>query len=79
MGKKKKKDQIACLTRFYIFIFPWLIDVLEITNKLVRLIIIDPKIRLREIHRSPYPTGLVTWMHLQKAGLSLPLTDALMS
>lgn len=52
---------------------------LEITNKLARLIIIDPKIRLGEIHRSPYPTGLVTWMHLQKAGLSLPLTDALMS
>lgn len=52
------------MTSFYVFIFSFPTDVLEITNKLVRLIIIDPKIRLREIPRSPHPTGLVAWMHL---------------
>lgn len=40
--------RLPCLTCFYTFIFPLHIDVLEITNKLVRLIIKDPKIRLRD-------------------------------
>lgn len=79
MGKKKKNFRLPCLIRFYIFIFPFPSDELEVTNKLVRLSITDPKISLREIHYNPYPTGLVTWMHLQNAGLSFPLTDALMS
>lgn len=80
-GEKKKKNifRLPCLIRFYIFIFPFPSDELEVTNKLVRLSITDPKISLREIHYNPYPTGLVTWMHLQNAGLSFPLTDALMS
>lgn len=77
--EKKKKIRLPCLIRFYIFIFPFHSDELEVTNKLVRLSITDPKISLREIHYNPYPTGLVTWMHLQNAGLSFPLTDALMS
>lgn len=62
-GKNPHCFQIA-VTSFYVFIFSFPVDVLEITNKLVRLIITDPKIRLREIPHSPYPTGLVTWMHL---------------
>lgn len=69
-GKNSHHFQIT-MTSFYVFIFSFPVDVLEITNKLVRLIIIDPKIRLREIPHSPYPTGPVTWMHLWKAGLSL--------
>lgn len=43
MKKKKNIFRLPRLTSFYVFIFPFPSDVLKITNKLVRMIIIDPK------------------------------------